>query len=261
MRLLIIEDDREASSYLSKAFREAGHVADTADARRPARAGSGSATARRASAASGRPPARRRRPRGRASSYLSKAFREAGHVADTADDGLDGYALAREGAFTRSSTWPSAERISTGVSTPCSRRERISDSPSSGYALAREGAYDVLVVDRMLPKLDGLSLIRSLREQGVAGLAEGLGQVAGRLSVVLDDQEAHVGHSRAVPGRAGERREGAYDVLVVDRMLPKLDGLSLIRSLREQGVETSVAAPPPRRRARTSIRAISSEKA
>ncbi len=60
-----------------------------------------------------------------ASTYLSKAFREAGHVADTADDGLD------------------------------------------GYALAREGAYDVLVVDRMLPKLDGLSLIRSLREQGV----------------------------------------------------------------------------------------------
>jgi len=35
-------------------------------------------------------------------------------------------------------------------------------------------------------------------------------------------------------------REGAHDVLVVDRMLPKLDGLSLIRSLREQGVETPV---------------------
>ena len=34
-----------------------------------------------------------------------------------------------------------------------------------GYALAREGAYDVLVVDRMLPKLDGLSLIRSLRDK------------------------------------------------------------------------------------------------
>jgi two-component system OmpR family response regulator len=29
-------------------------------------------------------------------------------------------------------------------------------------------------------------------------------------------------------------------VLVVDRMLPKLDGLSLIRSLREQNVETPV---------------------
>ena len=33
---------------------------------------------------------------------------------------------------------------------------------------------------------------------------------------------------------------GGYDVLVVDRMLPKLDGLSLIRSLREQNVETPV---------------------
>jgi two-component system, OmpR family, response regulator len=36
----------------------------------------------------------------------------------------------------------------------------------SGYALACDGEHDVLVVDRMLPKLDGLSLIRSLREQG-----------------------------------------------------------------------------------------------
>ncbi len=59
-----------------------------------------------------------------AAAYLVKAFREAGHVADHAADGLD------------------------------------------GYALAEEGDYDVLVVDRMLPKLDGLSLIRALREQG-----------------------------------------------------------------------------------------------
>ena len=49
-----------------------------------------------------------------AAAYLVKAFRETGHVADSAHDGLD------------------------------------------GYALAREGAYDVLIVDRMLPKLDGL---------------------------------------------------------------------------------------------------------
>ncbi|TGD98965.1 response regulator transcription factor [Methylobacterium nonmethylotrophicum] len=77
-----------------------------------------------------------------ASAYLSKAFREAGHVADTADDGLD------------------------------------------GYALAREGGYDVLVVDRMLPKLDGLSLIRSLREQGVETpvlILSALGQVDDRV--------------------------------------------------------------------------------
>lgn len=36
-----------------------------------------------------------------------------------------------------------------------------------GYELARGGGYDVLVVDRMLPKLDGLSLISSLRAQKV----------------------------------------------------------------------------------------------
>jgi two-component system, OmpR family, response regulator len=36
----------------------------------------------------------------------------------------------------------------------------------SGYAMAEGGGYDVLIVDRMLPRLDGLSLIRSLREQG-----------------------------------------------------------------------------------------------
>ena len=77
-----------------------------------------------------------------AASYLVKAFREAGHVADDAADGLDGYAMAREGAF------------------------------------------DVLVVDRMLPKLDGLSLIRSLREQGVDTpvlIFSALGQVDDRV--------------------------------------------------------------------------------
>jgi two-component system, OmpR family, response regulator len=35
-----------------------------------------------------------------------------------------------------------------------------------GLALAREAMHDVLIVDRMLPKLDGLSVIRSLRADG-----------------------------------------------------------------------------------------------
>ena len=34
MRLLIIEDDRDAADYLVKAFREVGHVADLARGRR-----------------------------------------------------------------------------------------------------------------------------------------------------------------------------------------------------------------------------------
>lgn len=77
-----------------------------------------------------------------AAAYLAKAFREAGHTADTALDGLD------------------------------------------GYGLAESGDYDVLVIDRMLPKLDGLSLIRSLREQAVATpvlILSALGQVDDRV--------------------------------------------------------------------------------
>ncbi|MDQ0469736.1 response regulator transcription factor [Labrys wisconsinensis] len=58
-----------------------------------------------------------------AASYLLKAFTETGHVADHAADGLD------------------------------------------AYAMAKDGPYDVLVVDRMLPKLDGLTLIERLRAE------------------------------------------------------------------------------------------------
>lgn len=77
-----------------------------------------------------------------ASDYLVKAFREQGHVADHASDGL------------------------------------------SGYASAREGDYDVLIVDRMLPKMDGLSLISSLRKQNVETpviILSALGQVDDRV--------------------------------------------------------------------------------
>lgn len=59
-----------------------------------------------------------------AASYLTKAFREAGHVADHAADGED------------------------------------------GLAMAMDGPYDVLIVDRMLPKKDGLSVIGDLRSAG-----------------------------------------------------------------------------------------------
>ena len=58
-----------------------------------------------------------------AASWLVKGLAESGHVADHAADGEE------------------------------------------GLALASEGLHDVLIVDRMLPKLDGLSLIRKLREQ------------------------------------------------------------------------------------------------
>jgi two-component system, OmpR family, response regulator len=77
-----------------------------------------------------------------AAAYLVKAFREVGHVADHAADGV------------------------------------------TGYDLAREGGYDVAIVDRMLPKMDGLSLIGALRAQNVDTptlILSALGQVDDRV--------------------------------------------------------------------------------
>jgi len=59
-----------------------------------------------------------------AAEYLAKALREVGHVADLAHDGVD------------------------------------------GLAMASAGQYDVLIVDRMLPKRDGLAVIAALRGEG-----------------------------------------------------------------------------------------------
>jgi heavy metal response regulator len=38
---------------------------------------------------------------------------------------------------------------------------------SRGFEYASSGVYDVLILDRMLPGLDGLSILRSLREQSI----------------------------------------------------------------------------------------------
>jgi two-component system OmpR family response regulator len=77
-----------------------------------------------------------------AASYLVKAFSEAGHIADHACDGLD------------------------------------------GYGMATEGRYDVLVIDRMMPRLDGLALIGRLRAEGndtPALILSALGEVDDRV--------------------------------------------------------------------------------
>ena len=72
-----------------------------------------------------------------------------------------------------------------------------------------------------------------------------------KILVVEDDREtagyvarglAEAGHlvDRAADGREGLilASGGGYDALVVDRMLPKLDGLGLVRALRAAGVKT-----------------------
>ncbi len=74
-----------------------------------------------------------------------------------------------------------------------------------------------------------------------------------RILIIEDDTEAanylvkalrESGHvaDHAADGLEGyeKARDSTYDVLIVDRMLPKLDGLSLIGGLRAQKVETPV---------------------
>ena len=77
-----------------------------------------------------------------ASDYIARAFREVGHVADQAPDGEE------------------------------------------GLACALDRQYDVLIVDRMLPKRDGLSVINELRAKGIETpvlILSALGQVDDRV--------------------------------------------------------------------------------
>src|SRR5688572_4871025 len=78
-----------------------------------------------------------------AADYLKKALREAGHMAEVANDG------------------------------------------EAGLALALDDSFDVLVVDRMLPKRDGLSLVSELRTRGKETpvlILSALGQVDDRVT-------------------------------------------------------------------------------
>jgi two-component system, OmpR family, response regulator len=77
-----------------------------------------------------------------AAAYLVNALAEAGHIADRAANGMD------------------------------------------GFLAAKDGGYDVLVVDRMLPRMDGLSVIGRLRAEGVKTpvlILSALGQVDDRV--------------------------------------------------------------------------------
>ena len=126
-----------------------------------------------------------------AADYLVKAFREAGHVADHAADGEEGLALA------------SNER------------------------------YDVLVVDRLLPKLDGLSVIGALRAKGVstpALILSALGAVDDRVKGLRAGGDDYlpkpysfaelIARIEALARRQGGREETVYRVgdLELDRL-------------------------------------------
>ena len=74
-----------------------------------------------------------------------------------------------------------------------------------------------------------------------------------RILVIEDDREAAgwlikgLGESGHVADHAADGEEGlnlaieaVHDVLIVDRMLPKMDGLSIVRKLRDSGIKTPV---------------------
>jgi len=60
----------------------------------------------------------------------------------------------------------------------------IASDGIDGYALASDGHYDAIIVDRMIPRMDGLSLIHGLREQKIDTpilILSALGQVDDRV--------------------------------------------------------------------------------
>ena len=71
-------------------------------------------------------------------------------------------------------------------------------------------------------------------------LIEDDGETAEHVIGGLRDHGHTVDH--AVDGRDGHRRAGrdTYDLLILDRMLPGLDGLSIVRALRDEGCLTPV---------------------
>jgi two-component system, OmpR family, response regulator len=81
--------------------------------------------------------------------------------------------------------------------------------------MAREDEVKILVIEDDRETADYIS--RGLREQGH----------------VVD----HAGNGRDGLFRAGD---GGYDVLIVDRMLPGIEGLGLVRMLRDANVRTPV---------------------
>ena len=126
-----------------------------------------------------------------AADYLAKAFREVGHVADVAKDGEE------------------------------------------GLAQALDGQYDVLVVDRMLPKVDGLTVIGTLRNRGVetpALILSALGQVDDRVKGLRAGGDDYLpkpysfsellARTEALARRRGSREETVYRVgdLELDRL-------------------------------------------
>ncbi len=140
-----------------------------------------------------------------AADYLAKAFEEVGHLAHVAGDG------------------------------------------ETGFALADNGDYDVLVVDRMLPRRDGLSVIAGLRARGNDSpvlILSALGDVDDRVTGLRAGGDDYLTKPYAFSEllarvEALNRRGGARDVETLYRVGDlELDRLS--HSVRRSGQEITL---------------------
>ena len=140
-----------------------------------------------------------------AADYLAKAFEEVGHLAHVAGDG------------------------------------------ENGFALADSGDYDVLVVDRMLPRRDGLSVIAGLRARGNESpvlILSALGDVDDRVTGLRAGGDDYLTKPYAFSEllarvEALNRRGGARDVETLYRVGDlELDRLS--HSVRRAGQEIAL---------------------
>jgi two-component system, OmpR family, response regulator len=95
--------------------------------------------------------------------------------------------------------------------------------------------------------------MRPMTDDSLSAIARSPNRQTMRILVIEDDREAaswlvkglaESGHvaDHAADGEEGLNlaSEGVHDVLIVDRMLPKLDGLAIIRKLRDSGIKTPV---------------------
>ncbi|MEO8643964.1 response regulator transcription factor [Pseudomonas sp.] len=146
----------------------------------------------------------------RAASYLVRGLSESGHVADAAEDG------------------------------------------PTGLAMALEGIYDALVVDRQLPSMDGLELVRSLRrqhmmipvlmlsahastQQRVEGLQSGCDDYLGKpyaFIEVLTRLEALMRSRDPAPGNLGSFRVGELSLDCAARQVTR-QGKTIALAYRE----------------------------
>lgn len=140
-----------------------------------------------------------------AAEYLRKAFAEVGHAADVAADGDD------------------------------------------GLLMADAGSYDIYVVDRMLPKRDGLSMVSELRNRGDSTpvlILSALGEVDDRVTGLRAGGDDYLTKPYAFSEllarvEALDRRSGAKEVQTVYRAGDlELDRLS--HTVRRAGQEITL---------------------